>query len=251
MKKGVSAIQNLQLLKWCMEFGVRVDWNVLWGFPGESPADYEEMAQMVPWLVHLEPPARGSRIRLDRHSPNFRRAGEFGFKRVRPYPSYNMVYNDLPAEAIGNLAYFFQADHDLDTQLDGYTLSLREKIDYWHRTHPQSTLFHLPREGSMVLIDTRPHLREREIRVLPELASRLMSLCDTARSISTLARELPEIEPERIGQELEVMHRQGTIWTDGRRFLSLAVSLTTYLESRRNAGLEEGIDGMLSGHRAS
>lgn len=246
MKKGVSAIQNLQLLKWCMEFGVRVDWNLLWGFPGEQPTDYEAMAHMIPLLVHLEPPARGSRIRLDRHSPNFRQAAEFGFRRVRPFPSYGLVYDELPIDAVGNLAYFFQADHDLDLEIDRYTLPLKREIDSWHQAHRHSKLFYLEREGSVVLIDTRPGLEGQSVHVSSDLTSRLVTLCDTAQSISTLARELSEIEPERIQQELDLLCRHGIIWTDGRRFLSLAVSFTTYLESRRSARLEAGIDEVLS-----
>jgi radical SAM superfamily enzyme YgiQ (UPF0313 family) len=40
MRKGTTALQNIQLLKWCREFGIRPEWNVLYGFPGEDPEDY-------------------------------------------------------------------------------------------------------------------------------------------------------------------------------------------------------------------
>ncbi|MCI0442202.1 radical SAM protein, partial [bacterium] len=43
MGKGVSALQNIQLLKWCKELGVSVYWNLLWGFPGEDPLEYDRM----------------------------------------------------------------------------------------------------------------------------------------------------------------------------------------------------------------
>src|SRR5262249_20771184 len=52
MRKGVSALQNIQLLKWCVELGVHPVWNVLWGFPGEDPAEYIRMARLVPLLTH-------------------------------------------------------------------------------------------------------------------------------------------------------------------------------------------------------
>src|SRR6185503_3740179 len=42
MKKGVSGLQNIQLLKWCKELGVHPIWNFLVGFPQESPEDYFE-----------------------------------------------------------------------------------------------------------------------------------------------------------------------------------------------------------------
>src|SRR5262249_33234084 len=47
MCKGVTAIQNLQLLKWCKELGIRPEWNFLCGFPGEPTREYARMAELV------------------------------------------------------------------------------------------------------------------------------------------------------------------------------------------------------------
>ena len=44
MRKGVTGLQNIRLLKWCAEIGVTLSWNVLYGFPGEAPEEYERMA---------------------------------------------------------------------------------------------------------------------------------------------------------------------------------------------------------------
>src|SRR5258708_22444047 len=40
MRKGVTGLQNIQLLKWCKEVGVEPHWNFLWGFPRADPAGY-------------------------------------------------------------------------------------------------------------------------------------------------------------------------------------------------------------------
>ena len=48
MKKGVSAFQNVRLLKWAAQYGLRVYWNVIYGFPGEPPPEYARMAKVVP-----------------------------------------------------------------------------------------------------------------------------------------------------------------------------------------------------------
>src|SRR5262249_52378449 len=71
MRKGVSALQNIQLLRWCAEYMVQPFWNLLAGFPGEDPADYARQAELVPLLTHLPPPSGLSLIRLDRFSPLF------------------------------------------------------------------------------------------------------------------------------------------------------------------------------------
>ena len=64
MRKGVTALQNIQLLKWCKELGVQPGWNLIWGFPGEPPDEYVRMARLVPLLTHLRPPYGSGMIRL-------------------------------------------------------------------------------------------------------------------------------------------------------------------------------------------
>ncbi len=56
MKKGVSAQQNLRLLRYARAAGVHVFWNLLWGFPGDRSEWYEQMAGFLPLLIHLQPP---------------------------------------------------------------------------------------------------------------------------------------------------------------------------------------------------
>jgi ribosomal peptide maturation radical SAM protein 1 len=50
MKKGVCGLQNIALLKWCMEVGITPLWNIIWGFPGEPVDEYYKMARLVPLL---------------------------------------------------------------------------------------------------------------------------------------------------------------------------------------------------------
>ena len=57
MGKGTSRLQNIQLLKWCREFKIDVAWNLLFGFPGEDPNEYEGIAGVIPNIVHLQAPA--------------------------------------------------------------------------------------------------------------------------------------------------------------------------------------------------
>lgn len=108
MRKGTSALQNIQVLKWCRELGLGCTWNMLYGFPGETPEDYAEMIPLIWAIHHLQPPHACYPIRLDRFSPYFQDADAFGITAVRPAEAYQRVY-DLPPEDLRNLAYYF--DH--------------------------------------------------------------------------------------------------------------------------------------------
>ncbi|HSQ24013.1 MAG TPA: RiPP maturation radical SAM C-methyltransferase, partial [Pyrinomonadaceae bacterium] len=56
MDKGVTALQNIRLLKWCAELGIHARWNFIYGFPQEPIDEYDRMADLVKSLTHLRPP---------------------------------------------------------------------------------------------------------------------------------------------------------------------------------------------------
>jgi ribosomal peptide maturation radical SAM protein 1 len=103
--KGVQAWQNVQLLKACRELGVRLSWNFLWGFPGESDGWYAEMAAWLPALEHLQPPSGVTRVRYDRFSPYHQRPGKYGLS-LAPTPAAAHVY-PLPGRELLDLTYYF------------------------------------------------------------------------------------------------------------------------------------------------
>ena len=93
MRKGTTALQNLQLLKWCTEYGVVPEWNFLYGFPREDPTEYERMADLVDSLGHLPPPSGSGPLRLDRFSPYHEAPADYGISGVRPLAPYRHLYD--------------------------------------------------------------------------------------------------------------------------------------------------------------
>lgn len=160
MGKGVSAAQNIALLRWCQELDVTAGWNLIFGFPGEDLADYARILETMRKLTHLRAPSACALIRMDRFSPNFVRWKEKGFSAVRPMPAYRHVY-PLAEEQLREVAYFFDYEHpDL-----GKVLELAESIvefgGIWrersHRESPTAGTFAVKRhiDGGLILIDTR------------------------------------------------------------------------------------------------
>lgn len=105
MRKGVSAHQNIMLLRMCAKHGMRVGWNLLYGFPGEEVQHYRDVLALLPSLSHLRPPDGFSRIMLDRFSPYHGDAESFGIHRVEPFESYYGLYP--PDAPLDDIAYHF------------------------------------------------------------------------------------------------------------------------------------------------
>jgi ribosomal peptide maturation radical SAM protein 1 len=238
MRKGVTGLQNIQLLKWCKEVGVEPQWNFLWGFPGEDPAEYARMARLVPQLMHLAPPVGFSDIRLDRFSPNFFEAEALGFEKVVPLPSYSFLYPALTGEARANLAYFFGFTYREPRDVDGYVQPLLKALRSWSRAarRGDADLFSVDAGGRLLVWDLRPAARE-PLAVLDGLDRLLYLACDAAVDLRSLvesvrARGLGGATVEEIEDRLGRLVDAGLVIQEGTRFLALAVPLGEYSPAR-------------------
>ena len=231
MRKGTSALQNIQLLKWCRELGIDPAWNLLWGFPGEPPGEYERMADLVPRLSHLPPPRSAGAIRLDRFSPNFADAERLGLVNVRPVPAYRHVYA-LPDEAVARLASFFTCDDREPRDVLGYVTRLEKRLRAWPRLFGASALFSVDRNGWLLVWDLRPGSRA-PLTALRGVDRLLYEACDSARTARGLAESLASVPggplaAEDVARRLEPLVERGLMVRDASRYLALAVPLGRY-----------------------
>ncbi|MBV8644473.1 MAG: RiPP maturation radical SAM C-methyltransferase [Candidatus Eremiobacteraeota bacterium] len=136
MDKGVSGPQNVATIREGQNEGLTVSWNHLYGFPGETDADYESVVAQIPALVHLQPPSGAQRIAIERFSPYFNEPA-LGFDDKRPADFYPVVY-DLPRETLEEMVFFFDASpHGIAGTLED---QLKGAIARWKDVHPTSTL---------------------------------------------------------------------------------------------------------------
>ena len=75
MNKGVTGIQNINFLRWSRYYGFDVDWNLIWGFPGETAEAYEALTRITPLLAHLHAADNMGPVQMHRFSPMFRERG--------------------------------------------------------------------------------------------------------------------------------------------------------------------------------
>ncbi len=191
MKKGVTAMQNLQLLKWCKEFGITVTWNMLWGFPGEPPEEYAKVAAIMPLLRHLMPPWFGKQIRMDRFSPNFTMAAKFGFANVRPCPAYRYIYRFRDDEAFERIAYYFTYDYTEPRHVDGYVRAVADEIEEWLVRHDEEDLYFVDDGDALQIVDRRS-VAVASQHSLTGLARRVFLFCDGAQRLPQLVRHFAD-----------------------------------------------------------
>lgn len=224
MDKGCTGFQNIQLMRWCVELGIEVSWNVLAGFPGEDPAEYAAMARMLPRLTHLDPPCACGMLRLDRFSPFHSRSEAFGIKRMRPARAYFYVY-PLGRRELARLAYFFDHDPIGAENPEHYVQAVQAEVVRWKaaRFAPEGrpVLDAEFDEGGVTIRDTRPGAAAPQRR-LEGLASDIYAACDTASTVAGLAHQI-DAAPSAIEAALAALDRDRLILRQDDRALALAV----------------------------
>jgi len=198
MDKGIQGWQNVQLLKWARELGLRLSWSVLWGFPGEKDDWYEDMAQWLPALTHLPPPAATPRVRFDRYSVYHERASQLGLI-LFPLGTLSLVYPAGPGD-LDSLAYFFTTEPNsgplriIATLNEAVTSNpgiraVTQAVRDWaaaHRSGKLPVLAMEDRAGVLEITDTRACARTPR-QLLTGLARAVLLACDDAPRPARLA----------------------------------------------------------------
>jgi ribosomal peptide maturation radical SAM protein 1 len=185
MRKGTTGLQNVQLLKWCSQYGVRPIWNYLVGFPGERPSYYAGQAEWVEALQHLPAPEYFGRIRLDRFSPYHSRPNSYGIREMRPYPSYSLVYPGLEPAEVRELAYFFYGEYDSREECHTYAGELGSSIARWQAVDG-TRMLRLVNVGRRWFVVDNRDCSKQSVTEVTAVGAKLLIACNRMSSFKAL-----------------------------------------------------------------
>lgn len=227
MRKGVTALQNIQLLKWCKQYGVTVAWNLLYGFPGETAEDYAVIGRFIDALWHLPPPHSVGAVRMDRFSPYYNEAESFGLVNVRPMEMYRLLY-PLPEDRLRNLAYFFDYDHADGGSPGAFLGDTLNKVEQWRQVGDCTLTATRGDSPELVITDTRPNALHRRVG-MNGLQREIYELCDQRRHFQGILRSIGDRYVLHPGLEswvrdfLAQMVEWRLMVSEGDEYLSLAI----------------------------
>ncbi|CAM3366705.1 ribosomal peptide maturation radical SAM protein 1 [Paracoccus aminovorans] len=178
MRKGVSAGQNIALLRYALSLDVSVNWNLLHDFPGDEEIQYLDIIELIPKLYHLNPPTGFCQLSIDRFSPYFDAAEKFGITNVRPMEAYYDVY---PSDVdVNRIAYHFVGDYESASRRSpALAARLETLVEDWRREWTERAgrrpMLHLAElsEDLFILFDTRFGEDRRSVRFIDEDRARL------------------------------------------------------------------------------
>lgn len=223
MRKGVTAAQNVNLLRWARYYGIDVAWNVLWGFPGETEQDVADQTTVMPHLVHLQPPSSAGRIWLERFSPLYADGGRVMRRPPEPQRSYRHVYPEQVD--LDRVAYFF--DYELAGALpDSVYADLHTQVESWSQAWragpPVLTYWSAPHY--VQIYDSRRQGHEGTYTFEGPLADLYVACSERPTTAAAVGDRLGRALPvEDVVTALGELARRGLVFLDGPFALALAL----------------------------
>jgi ribosomal peptide maturation radical SAM protein 1 len=233
MRKGMTAAQNIQLLKWCFEYGITPSWNILYGFPGEQAEHYSDYPRIIRMLMHLQPPAAMAPVVFERFSPYHFEREKFNLT-LKPLGYYKLLYPEQTVD-YEKIAYYFEGKWEgMCKDMEEYIGPVREVFTQWAKTWEEKKIFFNYEKGPsfLTLFDNRPlqpasEIATRRIR-LNEIQSDIYMFCDRIQSSVSIQQMLndkyktaPTAEQTQTILDNFVQH--GLMFREGDRYLALAV----------------------------
>ena len=226
MDKGVKGIQNVQLLRWAAEMQFNVSWNIICGFPGEQPEDYQQIIRWIRLLPHLQPPVFVTRFRLDRFSPMFQDPVKYGITNIRSSPAHRLCY-PLPEESLQRLAFYLDCDAPILPETLAEIQTMWRTVDDWKKVHPESSLTAEVTSSALVIHDRRAGFPAADYRY-EGLARTLYLAADGVHSDALLLEHAAPRYPDH-SFNMEDIHRVlrdfvdlGLMLQEDNLYLSLA-----------------------------
>ena len=239
MDKGVAGWQNIQLLKWCGELGIRLAWSVLWGFPGEKDDYYSDMAEWIPLLEHLQAPFGLNPLAYHRYSVYHAQAQRLGLI-LFPVTAMSYVYPVHDGD-LDQLAYFFTNEpgrrkldpfgRNPDGSLRPGVQATLAAIEHWiaasHSRRPP-VLTMTDQDGTLDVVDTRA-CAVKAFRSLTGLDRAVLLACDASprpeRLADTVRREHGvSASDEEVAAAVDRLVRDLLILPIDGRLIGLAVN---------------------------
>jgi len=224
MRKGVTAAQNVNTLRWAAYYGMDVSWNILWGFPGETEEDYAEQARLLPHLRHLQPPGTAARVWLERFSPLFTDGAAFPLRSRLPELSYRYVYPE--AVDLDRVAYMFEYD-PVEALPPAAYQELGDAVAAWsgawaEEARPTLTYWSAP--GLLQIYDERIAGQAGTYAFSGAAAEVYLACSERPATAAGVRRRLGGRLPEAAVREaFAEFARRGLMFLDGDRALALAL----------------------------
>lgn len=234
MDKGVTPMQNIVCLKWSFYYRVTVSWNILLGFPGETNEDYLRQIDLIPSLLHLQPPEATGKFWLERFSPYYARPHEYGVRMTGPGLAYEYIYDARQVD-LNKIAYDFEYELE-NWPVDPHIYQeLVAAVEGWQRLHASSDrpfLYYSKALDYVTVYDARNPKAPTRHRY-DGLAAVVIEICNeapkSADQIRTALAGRTEASADALSPTLADLTAKRVLYEERGKYFTLAIPEHPYL----------------------
>ena len=210
----------------CALYDIKPSWNLLIGFPGEGADVYRRYLEIIPLLVHLEPPSGVFPVRFDRFSPYFMRSDDYKLD-LHPMDCYSFIY-PFDEGTLQDFVYYF-ADRNLlaeyFTTMVQWIGKLQDAVNQWQARWEDSKHPLPPRlefkDNSDTVYDSRSG-SAIEYAVGPSGRAILNHLSTPTRLEEVVKTFSPQYGSDLLNL-IEFLKEKGVLFQEGERLVSLVL----------------------------
>jgi len=231
MKKGVTTTDNIQLLKYAIEYNVKLAWNLLYDFPGDKERWYTEMTLLFHLLTHLQPPKLINKIVFQRFSSYFSNPEKYNLDLI-PLTDYKFVY-PFDEKILRGIVYNFEQrkNKDLSDRSDRIYNKLNSAVlKWWQEYYGKNARPVLQMKtidaGKILITDTR-ECAVSEHHILSINESLVYNNCDPSVTKNQLYNKFKNsIDENEIDDILNNLVSKKLTLNIKNKYLSLAIPKT-------------------------
>ena len=221
MNKGVTVMENIAAMKYCLEAGILLDGNLILEFPSSTAEEAAETLRVLDFVLPYRPLAAASFF-LGHGSPAWRRPGAFGIRQRRPHPYNRRLY---PRAILSRLTMLIDAGGG--RRQATLWRPVRRKIEAWAEFHRQRTTpgpaLTYRDGGEFLLIRQERPGQETLHHRLTGLSRQLYLACAAPVARKTLLETGKSVTGQQLAAFLQELEAKRLLFLHNDQCLALAV----------------------------
>jgi hypothetical protein len=227
LNKGITAIENLAVMKNCEELGLVNASNLILHFPG---SDQEDVDETLHNLEFAQPyyPIQCVRFWLGLGSPVWSNPVNFGLRSIHNHPNWATLF---PAEVLAKVRFPIQSYRGDRTVQRKLWRPVQEKVDHWKRAYAElhqgpvyKPILGYYDGGEFLIIRQRRFRADTLTHRLLGSSREIYLYCKQPRALTEIQARFAKTTTDQLLDFLYMMVGKKLMFEENSRFLSLAVS---------------------------
>jgi ribosomal peptide maturation radical SAM protein 1 len=228
MNKGVRVIDNIAVLKFCKENGIKNNYNLLVKYPNEESVDFNETKKIVQILKGYLDAPQLCELRVMHGSPLQRNPEHFNIERLEPILIDRIMY---PLEF---LKKEFSFTYDFNRKIPSTDYPWESLVEEWKKerkifeldginrqTTVDRLVYYFVDGGSFIKIFDKRDQQNIRIVMLNELERAVFLACVDVVSLQQLQQRFTNIPEFELIAMLQSFEQNGLMFVEDERYLSL------------------------------